>query len=238
MAVPRLVLFDIDGTLLWPDGSGRASMKAGLIELFGTPGAIDNYTFSGHTDRETIFTLMRDEGFSDADIEERFGQLGPVMARELGRLVDAQRHNIRPCPGASDLVGHLHDHDDVMLGLVTGNLEPVAALKLRTAGYDPDIFRVAAYGHLSPLRADLPPHAVEQARQRTGVEFKKGQVVIIGDTPADVTCGLGVGARSIAVATGFSKPEELQAAGPDYLFADLSQMDDVLAAIFSSVAAD
>ena len=238
MPAQRLVLFDIDGTLLWPDGAGRASMKAGLLEVFGTAGAIDHYQFVGHTDRETIFTLMREQGFSDSDIEARFGDLAPAMERALSKLIDAQRHNIRPCPGASDLVAQLHGHANATLGIVTGNLQPTAALKLRTAGYDPAVFRVGAYGHLSPLRADLPPHAVEEARQHTGIEYQKGQVVIIGDTPADVTCGLGIGARSIAVATGFSKPEDLQAAGPDYLFADLTQTDDVLDAIFTSVAAD
>ena len=234
----RLVLFDIDGTLLWPDGAGRASMKAGLLEVFGTAGEIDAYKFVGHTDRETIFKLMRDQGFSDSEIEARFGDLAPAMERALSKLIDAQRHHIRPCPGASDLVAHLHDRANVTLGLVTGNFQLTAILKLRTAGYDPTVFRVGAYGHLSPLRADLPPHALEQARQYTGTEFQKGQVVIIGDTPADVTCGLGIGARSIAVATGFSKPEELQAAGPDYLFADLSQTGEVLDAIFTTVAAD
>ena len=235
MTFSRLVLFDIDGTLLWPDGAGRASLKIALIELFGTAGAIDSYQFVGHTDRETVFTLMQREGFATEEIEHRFADLAPAMERALARLIEAGRHNIRPCPGALELVAILHQRDDVLLGLITGNLRPTAALKLRAAGFDPDLFKVGAFGHISPLRADLPPHAVEQARQITRTTFRNRQIVIIGDTPADITCGESVGARSIGVLTGWIKRPDMEAAGPEYLFEDLSDTPAALAAIFAPV---
>jgi len=236
MALTRLVLFDIDGTLLWPDGAGRASMKVALIELFGTAGAIDSYQFVGHTDRETVFSLMTQAGFPVEEIEQGFAQLAPVMEYALGRLVEAGRHNIRPCPGALELIAKLDQRPDALLGLVTGNLRPTAAIKLRAAGFDPAMFKVGAFGHISPLRADLPPHAVEEARQITQVVFRDGQIVIIGDTPADVTCGASVGARSIGVLTGWTKREDMEAANPDYLLADLSDQQAALAAIFGPAA--
>ncbi len=238
MAPKRLVLFDIDGTLLWPDGAGRASLKGALQELFGTAGGIDAYQFVGHTDRETVFTLMGREGFSQEEIEQRFARIGPIMEEALARLIAEKKHNIRPCPGAHELIARLLDCEGVILGLVTGNLRPTAAIKLRAAGFDPGVFKVGAFGHLSPWRADLPPHAVDEANRLAGVSFRKGQIVIIRDTPDDVTCGRGVGARSIAVMTGWVQRPELEAAGPDYLFDDLGETQAVLDAIFAPVDGD
>jgi phosphoglycolate phosphatase-like HAD superfamily hydrolase len=91
----RLVLFDIDGTLLWPDGAGRASMKIALREVYGTAGAIDCYQFAGHTDRETVARLMGEAGIPSEVIWERFDLLAPAITAALVHLVQEKRHNIR-----------------------------------------------------------------------------------------------------------------------------------------------
>lgn len=238
MALKRLVLFDIDGTLLWPDGAGRASMKAALEKLFGTAGDIDSYHFAGNTDRETVFSLMSREGFDPEEIELRFRQLGPTMEMALRDVLARKTHNIRPCPGALELIGALSGYQEILLGLVTGNLKPTATLKLEAVGFDPAVFKVGAFGELSAWRADLPPHAVKQAYELTGARFGDGQTLTVGDTPADVTCGQSVGARSIAVMTGWTPRPEMEAAGPDYLFDDLSDTQALLAAILAPVDAD
>jgi phosphoglycolate phosphatase-like HAD superfamily hydrolase len=114
---------------------------------------------------------------------------------------------------------------------VTGNIQETATIKLRHLGYRPEVFRVGAYGADSVDRNDLPPLAVERAYQLTGVRFSGEAIVIIGDTPADVICAQSVGARSIAVLTGWSERDALEAAQPDYLLDDLTNPEQVIRAI-------
>mgnify|MGYP003729171301 CR=1 FL=1 len=237
MALNRLVLFDVDGTLLWPDGAGRASMKTALESVYGTAGLIESHDFAGRTDRDTVYTLLREAGLPDSLIWERFEQFGASMEAELKRRLALRLHDIRPCPGAQHLVSILAARDDVVVGLVTGNLKPIALLKLEAAGFDPSLFRVGAYGTESIDRAGLPPLAVERAAQITGVSFRGKQIVIVGDTPADVTCGRDLEARSIAVGTGWCERAELEAVSPDFYFQDLSDVEAVLGAIFSEFGA-
>jgi phosphoglycolate phosphatase-like HAD superfamily hydrolase len=140
----RLVLFDIDGTLLWPDGAGKASMKLALEQVYGTAGPIDTYKFAGCTDRLTVGTLLREAGLPPEQVWDRFEQLGPAMESALQTLIEEKQHHIRPCPGALELVDALADRGDILVGLVTGNLRPTAVVKLSAAGFDPALFRVGA----------------------------------------------------------------------------------------------
>ena len=233
MSVERLALFDIDGTLLRADGAGRAAMKAALERVYGTAGPIGDYRFGGRTDRYTIRTLLEAAGLSARLIWSRLPEAIACMEAEMRQRLTEGRHNIRPCPGAKELVARLAAHDEVLLGLLTGNFPATAALKLRAAGFDPTLFKVGVYGDASEERADLPLLAVEQAVRLTGIRFRGQQIVIIGDTPADVVCGRNVGARSIAVLTGWSTREELEAAGAHYIFEDLTDTEAVLEAIFA-----
>ena len=120
-----------------------------------------------------------------------------------------------------------------MVGLLTGNLNTTAPVKLRAAGFDPALFHVGAYGSDAPSRDGLPAFAVERARAFAGVNFEGKRVVIVGDTVADVTCGLGIGARHIGVLTGPHTRERLEEHNPDYIFSDLSDTEAVLSAIFA-----
>lgn len=234
----RLVLFDIDGTLLWPDGAGKASMRLALEQVYGTAGPIETYKFAGYTDRRTVGRLLLDAGLPPEHIWARFEQLGPAMESALRSLLHDRQHDIRPCPGALELVDALARHPAALVGLVTGNLQLTAALKLQAAGFDPVVFRVGAYGDEAESRDDLPPRAIERARQLTGVSFKGGQVVIIGDTPDDMRCGRGVGARSMAVMTGWVDRPVMEALHPDILFDDLSDTQAVIDAIMQPVSDD
>jgi phosphoglycolate phosphatase-like HAD superfamily hydrolase len=238
MKLKRLVLFDIDGTLLWPDGAGTASMRAALEQIYGTAGPIDTCRFGGYTDRHIVGTLMRQAGLSAQQIWSQFEQLGPVMETALREAIHANQHDIRSCPGAIEMVDVLTIRKDVVLGLVTGNLRQTAPVKLSAAGFDPSVFQVGAYGDEAEARAELPPKAIERARQLTGVSFRGAQTVIIGDTPNDVLCGRDVGARSIAVMTGWVERPTLEAHSPDYIFDDLSNTRQVLDAIMTPVSED
>jgi phosphoglycolate phosphatase-like HAD superfamily hydrolase len=134
-------------------------------------------------------------------------------------------------PGVHDLLDRLEAETDVVLGLLTGNVEEGAALKLRSAGLDPTRFRVGAYGSDAADRPDLPPIAAHRARSHFGRIPSGAEVVIIGDTPADISCGQCIGARAVGVATGAYSVTDLEACGAHAVFQDLSDTGLVLEAI-------
>jgi phosphoglycolate phosphatase-like HAD superfamily hydrolase len=177
--------------------------------------------------------LMIAAGIAPGVIWARFAEFGAVMEADLRRRVAARLHNIRPCPGGPELISALASRPDVLIGLVTGNFRASALVKLEAAGYDASLFRIGAYGDEAEDRSDLPPLAVERASQIAGVSFHGPQVVMIGDTPGDIRCGEGIGARSIAVATGWTPRAELASHHPHYLFDDLSNTQAVLDAILA-----
>ena len=129
---------------------------------------------------------------------------------------------------------HASARDDVTLGLLTGNLVEGARAKLEAVGIDPQMFAVGAYGTDHELRPELPAIAQRRAREMLGVEFIGSQIVIIGDTPADVQCGRAIGARAIGVATGRYSTGELAAHGAVAAFKDLTETDAVIDAILAN----
>ena len=156
----RLVLFDIDGTLLLPDGAGRASLKAALEKVYGTAGSADTFSLAGSLDRGTVRLLMAEAGIEEAVIWERFEEVGRVMEANLRECIAARLHNVQALPGTHELVNALHEHDDVLLGLLTGNFRATAFVKLEAAGFDPAMFQVGAFGHEAEQRGELVPLAI------------------------------------------------------------------------------
>lgn len=231
----RLLLLDIDGTLLWPSGAGRTALQAALNYIYGTAGDLENFAFGGFTDRNIIFTLLQTAGLTEVAIAEKFDQISPVMVEEMTTRIARGDHDVQPCRGAIQLLDAVSSRDDVVVGLITGNFRETAHIKLAAAGINSELFKIGAYGGESRDRADLPTLAVERAFKLTGQQFTGQQIIIIGDTPHDVTCGRGVGARSIAVLTGWSDRAEIEPHNPHYLFDDLSDTQAVLDAIFAPV---
>jgi len=226
----KLILFDIDGTLLWPDGAGRAAMARALTEVFGTAGPVDSLPMAGKTDSQIVTELLTAAGLPPEVIQARLAEGFRAMARHLRQT--ARERQVRVCPGVPKLLAQLSAHPDVLLGLLTGNLAATAPIKLRAAGLDPALFRVGAYGSDSADRSRLPAVAMARAQALTGHTFRGQEVVIIGDTPADVTCGQGLGVKAIGVATGRYPAEVLRAAGADHVFPDLTDTQAVLRAIW------
>jgi len=233
----HLVLFDIDGTLLTAAGSGRRAIHAALREVFGSTGP-DDYWFDGKTDRQIVRDLMRADGHADAVIDAR---MDVVLARYLACLHHELRDPARPPrlhPGVSDLLDALGTRADIVVGLLTGNVEMGARAKLAAAGLDPLRFVVGAFGSDHESRPELPAVAQQRARERLGVEISGSAVVVIGDTPADIACGQGIGARAIGVATGRYSAGELRACGASAVFDDLVMTQTVIAAIVDSATHD
>lgn len=225
----RLILFDIDGTLLSAQGAPRRAFHRALLEVFGTAGPIDAHTFDGKTDPQIARELLLLAGLTDAAVDAGLPRLWSTYLRELARELLRPDQRTLVYPGVRALLAALETlQQEVVLGLLTGNIEPGAALKLESAGLA-NGFRVGAFGSDHERRDQLPAVAVERARALTGVHFREREVVIIGDTPSDVTCGRSLAVRAIGVATGRHDEASLRDAGADHVFADLSDTDAVLA---------
>jgi phosphoglycolate phosphatase-like HAD superfamily hydrolase len=225
----RIVCFDIDGTLLHSHGAGRRAIHRALVEVLGTAGPIDAFRFDGRTDGEIVRRLAEGAGVDAGD-----GAVDRVLARYVENLrgeLAGPAHRTLVYPGVHAALDALEARDDCVLGLLTGNVVEGARLKLRSAGLDPERFRVGAFGSDHHVRAELPAVAQRRAGALLGRAVPGGDVVIIGDTPADMTCGQGIGARAIGVGTAAYTPDDLRAAGAHAVFADLTDTAAVVAAI-------
>jgi len=229
----KLVLFDIDGTLLWTDGAGRRAIRQALVDEMGTAGPIDEYRFGGKTDPQIVRELMTAAGHPHATSPDYLDAVCRRYISLLARELEAHAGAIRVYEGVTALLDALETRGDALLGLLTGNLAAGAELKLRAAGLDPARFRVGAFGSDSAERPELPPIAIRRAVPLLGRRAEGNDVVIIGDTPADMTCGRSVGARAIGVATSSYSTAELVGAGGFAAFASFRNVEPVVAAIYA-----
>lgn len=228
-----LVLFDIDGTLLSSDSAGRAAITAAFAAEYDTLDFFDAVRFDGKTDRQIVRELHAAAGRPERATEPAMAELLARYVAHLEVELQARRDRIVVHPGMAEVIGRLECEADVCVGLLTGNIEPGARLKIGATDLGYERFRLGAFGSDSEHRPELPAIAVARARERFGRAPEGHGVVIIGDTPADVTCGQGIGARAVAVATGSYRVEELEAAGAHATFATFDDTDRVLEAILS-----
>jgi phosphoglycolate phosphatase len=232
----KLVLFDIDGTLLWTDGAGRRAIQRALLDEAGTAGPIERYRFDGKTDPQIVRELLSLAGHAAAGDDARVAAVCRRYVEHLRAELAKPTQTTKLMPGVAELLAALQPQEAAgraLVGLLTGNLAVGSALKLASAGLGPGRFRVGAYGSDSPRRSDLPAVAVARAAALTGRTFAGRDVVIVGDTPDDVACGRPIGARSVAVATGSYDVTALRAAGATYVFATLADTPAVLDAILA-----
>jgi phosphoglycolate phosphatase-like HAD superfamily hydrolase len=229
MSSIRLYLFDIDGTLVNAGGVGRTAVSNALKEVYGTTGAIGGYDFRGRTDPRIVLDLLGDAGWSENEIQARLATYFDVYLRELDALL-GDGAGVRVLPGVADVVRALSAREDAVVGLLTGNIEPGARLKLRSTGLWP-LFRVGAFGSDHMDRRQLPAVARRRTRDTLGHDIPFDRITIIGDTPLDVDCARAAGASAVAVATGRYTGAELSACCPDALFPDLSDVKAVIEAL-------
>jgi phosphoglycolate phosphatase len=228
-ATRRLFLFDIDGTLVTAAGAGRIALGRALTAVYGTTGPIEAYDFRGKTDPRIVWDLMTGAGLAETAVTDRMSACFDAYVAELDALIgDGAR--VKVMPGIAELVRALSARDDAVVGLLTGNIEAGARVKLRPTGLWP-LFRLGAFGSDDLDRRKLPAIACARARSVAGHDFGFEQVTIIGDTPLDVDCARACGAVAVAVATGFHPHEDLQACGPDLLFTDFADVPAALAAL-------
>jgi phosphoglycolate phosphatase-like HAD superfamily hydrolase len=228
----KLVLFDIDGTLLHSDGAGRRAIQRALIEAFGTAGP-DEHWFDGKTDPQIVHELMALAGVDAAAVDSRLDDVFARYVEFLHEELVAPGHAATVCPGVPALLDTLEERDDVILGLLTGNVRAGADAKLGAVGITPTRFRIGAFGSDHAVRAELPAIARGRASSLIGGAFPGDALVVIGDTPADLTCGRGVRARAVGVATGRYSVEQLSDYEPAAVFADFRETARVVDAIFA-----
>jgi phosphoglycolate phosphatase-like HAD superfamily hydrolase len=227
----KVVLFDVDGTLLWTDGAGRRAIHRALKDILGIEHPAAGFRFDGRTDPEIVRLLAAASGRDHGpDV------VAAVLAHYVALLDDELNrpgHKTTVYPGVFELLAALEHRDDCIAGLLTGNIVEGARLKLRSGGLDIARFRVGAFGSDHADRPELPAIARQRARETLGIQAAGRDVVIVGDTPADVACGRGIGARAIGVATGSYSVPELLAVGAYSAFPDLSDTGAVVAAILA-----
>jgi phosphoglycolate phosphatase-like HAD superfamily hydrolase len=228
----KLVLFDIDGTILWTDGAGRRAVYRAIEETFGAP-APDGHEFDGKTDPQIVRELMRRAGLEAQAVDDRLPRALERYVELLRVELDGADHRRNVLPGVHALLDALEARDDVVLGLLTGNVHEGARAKLTAVGIDPARFRVGAFGSDHADRPELPAIARERAQSLLGRAFEGRNVIVIGDTPADMRCGRAIGARAIGVATGRYSLDDLRACDAAAVFADLADTDAVLGAILA-----
>ena len=227
----RLVLFDIDGTILTDRGASRCAFADALESVFDYRGDLSRYDFSGRTDPQIAHMVLRDAGHSHDDVQSRLPQLWELYLGGLARNATSDRVHVMA--GIRELIAELESHDAVVLALLTGNIEPGARLKLAGAGLN-DPFPFGAFGSDSADRTELPPIAMQRASAHVGREFRGADVVIIGDSIYDVRCGVPYEATTIAVASGKTPAETLRAENPTHFFESASDLGAMMKAILGS----
>ena len=219
----KLVLFDIDGTLVLTGGAGLRAMNRAGESVFGVSSMLDGVAVAGRTDWIILRDALRRIG-RDLD-DGLFARLRAEHVANLREEIEAAGEGVKAVmPGIDALLPVLQSRPDVSLGLLTGNFHEAARIKLEHF----DLWRYftcGAYGDDAEDRNELVPVAVERARERGVPPVRFEDVVVIGDTPHDIACAQAVGAQAIGVATGTYTVDQLRAAGAAVVFADLSDHD-------------
>ncbi|MCA9943298.1 MAG: HAD hydrolase-like protein [Anaerolineales bacterium] len=227
----KLLLFDIDGTLIRSNGAGRLTLAYALDKLFGTVGPLESYNMSGKTDPRIITDLLTAAGVPPKEIKNQLPAIYELMAEHGQKIF--QEKGMAACPGVPELLTELSRQPNVLLGLLTGNSQLTAPLKLLAAGIDPLQFKVGAYGSDAMDRNDLPAIGMSRASQLTGEQFDGNNTVIIGDTPADILCARAGKATAVAVASGWHAAATLAEYRPDHLFENLGETNHILQTLLS-----
>lgn len=208
----RAVLFDIDGTLLYTGGAGAVAWQRAFRELYGIEADIGEHTHAGMTDPEITEIVFREVIGRPGTPAEHERAMSRYLDHLKQALAESDGYEIKP--GIEAILPRLRERG-VLLGLVTGNLEPAARMKLARGGLD-RYFAFGGYGSDSRDRTELTKRAVERAAAAAGGPLPPAAAIAVGDTPRDVAAGHGAGIRVVGVATGAYSVTQLDAAGADW----------------------
>jgi phosphoglycolate phosphatase-like HAD superfamily hydrolase len=221
MTSVRLLLFDVDGTLILGSRSNRRWFGEALVEVFGTAGDIDGLSFSGKIDPQIVTELITGAGVDLPTLEAGIPQVKEAYLSRLQRNLEPA--HLRLLPYVPELLARLDSRQEVTMGLLTGNWEEGARTKLGCFDLN-RFFPFGAFSDGQRVRGDLPPMALARAAEFTDQQFAAAETLIIGDSVLDIECAQQHGMRSLAVATGYTSITDLAAAGPDWVIQDLGDV--------------
>ncbi len=216
--MPRVVLFDIDNTLLYTGGAGSLAMTQAFEELYGVPNGFDGIEFSGRTDLFILESALRKHGVGGSAIDH----LEAFTARYYALLpggIEACRERGRVMPGFPQLIEALSGAG-AAIGLATGNFERAGYIKLECYGLD-GLFAGGGFGETSLDRADVVADAIRNVADGAS----RADILVVGDTPHDITAATANGARGVGVATGRDSVETLSESGAEAVFADFADWE-------------
>jgi phosphoglycolate phosphatase-like HAD superfamily hydrolase len=227
----RILLWDIDGTLIRSakvDGYKVYTIPV-LEEIFGTAGRLADMQVSGMTDLQIVFEALSETDISKDEILARAEVLVSHLTDEARRVTGNGEKFFKVLPGVRETLEALAAHPRYESALLTGNIKPMAQLKMELVGLDHFFTMPGAFGDESHNRRDLPARAAERIRKHLQMDLAPEQFIVIGDTPNDIDCARHFGARAVAVGTGrmFTEAEILECK-PDALLPDLADTDLVL----------
>ena len=222
----RVLLFDIDGTLMDAANEGRVCFHRALEDVYGVAGPIETYDMAGKTDWQIATDLLGVAGMDARTIEESLSEVFAAYARHVE--IAAPTFKMRALPGVHTLLAQLSEDSGFLLGLVTGNVREAVPHKLRAVGIDPGLFTFGAFGSEHIDRNRLPALALYRLGQHLGMPVPPESVLVIGDTPRDIACARHTELQVLCVATGTFSRDELEHHKPDYLLDDLADTDAVM----------
>ena len=222
---PTVFLFDIDGTLVTTGGAGRRALEVALEETLGLGEFRASFPFAGMTDRAIIRRMLQEHGhsYADADVGGVLAGYLDALRAELAEATAFHAHK-----GVESTLTYLRDNTDWAVGLGTGNIERGARIKLEPVGLN-SFFSFGGYGSDHELRPELIRIGAERGAASLGLPFDAVRVVVIGDTPKDVSAAKAIGAESVAVCTGGGTRETLTASGATHVFDDLTDPSAMMA---------
>ncbi|GAB4288216.1 MAG: HAD family hydrolase [Myxococcota bacterium] len=221
----KILLFDIDHTLLYTGGGGSRALDYAFKKVFNLDGGMKEVSVAGKTDPLIVAEVVKKRLNASPTAEEISDALDVYIKRLAIEIADTSSGHIKK--GLLNLLNELSTRDDILLGILTGNIEGGANLKLdafNLRGY----FRFGAYSSDSPDRNKLVAVAKERAERLIGRKLAPSEpIVVIGDTPYDIACAKAAGVYSIAVATGPYSVEELKQNNPNLVIEDLDSGKEI-----------
>ena len=228
----RLILFDVDQTLVSITGSNRPQLQALNIafeQVHGIPHAFQPVSFAGGMDLPLMFEVYEKWGLNTVGSVDlpKLSDFKAAYFDHLARLLRTSTVGII-CPGAPELLEALASNPGVQLGLETGNFREAAFIKLRRYSLD-TFFEDGGFGGAYMERSQVVASAIASCQERSGRTYKPEEILVVGDTPSDIQAGKANGVKTLAVSTGFHSTEDLTKLNPSYILPNLSDTEGVLA---------